>query len=162
VKKKFDGIVRRLGHDIPASYIGSGDLISSDLFSDLSGAAIPHSGKAVSPKHDIIIIAGKNFGTGRCDGELFNNLRSAGTIAIIADSFSRDFYRGAVNHGIAVMESPSAYEKIGDDEAISIDLECGEIRSQQGITKISPIPEIQFKIYLAGGLLPYTKKLLGR
>jgi 3-isopropylmalate dehydratase small subunit len=162
MKKKFEGIVRHLGHDVQAGQIEVREPLSGDLFSTLSTPQTPRTAISKVPKQDIIIVAGRNLGTGKCDSGLFTNLRKSGITAIIAESVSRGFYRGAINHGIAVIESSDAHDKFSNGEVISIDLESGEIQSQGIVTRTGAYPDMHFKIYLAGGLISYTKKLLGK
>jgi 3-isopropylmalate dehydratase small subunit len=162
MRKKLECQVRHLGDDVPAIQIDSSDQTSNDLFSGLADPTpvrVPVSG---NHRSDTVIVAGKNFGIGDFERDLFLNLKKCGITAMIANSFSRDFYRGAVNHGIAVIENSKAHAILNDGETIFIDLENGEIKAAQGILKINPIPDVQYKIYLAGGLIPYTRKLLGK
>jgi 3-isopropylmalate dehydratase small subunit len=162
MKRKLECQVRYLGDDVPASQISRSDQTSNDLFSGLAEAAIKMTIVPAGHRYETVIVAGKNFGIGDCERDLFLNLKKCGTLAIIANSFSRDFYRGAVNHGIAVIENSEAHAILNDGEMVFIDLENGEIKAAQGIFKINPLPDVHFKIYLAGGLIPYTRKLLGK
>jgi len=162
MKKRLECQVRHLGDDVSASQINSGDQVSNDLFAGLTDTTAVRGIGPQGHRSDTVIVAGKNFGIGDCDRDLFINLKKCGTTAIIANSFSRDFYRGAVNHGIAVIENSEAHAILNDGDMVFIDLENGEIKGTQGIFKMSPIPDVHFKIYLAGGLIPYTRKLLGK
>jgi 3-isopropylmalate/(R)-2-methylmalate dehydratase small subunit len=162
MKKKFECQVRHLGDDVPASQIGGSDQVSNDLFSGLADATPIKKMLSGGNRSETVIVAGKNFGNGDCEYDLFLKLKKCGTMAIIANSFSRDFYRAAINHGIAVIESPDVHSLLNDGEMIFIDFENSEIKATQGILKINPMPDVHFKIYLAGGLIPYTRKLLGK
>ena len=162
MKKKFECKIRQFGDDFPASMINSEDQASGDLFSGLTDISLSRTGKSPGSKSETVLVAGKNFGQGHIERNLFVNLKNSGTMAIVADSIARDFYRGAVNHGIAVIENAEAKLKFQDGESIVIDLESCEIKSSQNVIKINSVPDLHYKIYLAGGLIPYTRKLMGK
>ena len=162
MKKKFECTVRYFGDDFPAAQIESGNQISGDLFSGLNDLAVSKTGKHISQKGDTAFVGGKNFGHGYCGHALFQNIKNNGTVAIIANSITRDFYRGAINQGLAVIEIPDTILNFRDGESITIDMEKGEIKTAQGTIAIGILPDLHYKIYLAGGLIPYTKKLMGK
>jgi len=160
MKKKIEGRVRRLGHDIHVDQIKEGLGMAVDLFSRDSTAKT--GGHTVNPKSTAIIIAGRNFGRGRDEADTITEIKAFGIGGIVASSFGRDFFRDAVNHGLAVVESTEAFEAIADGESISIDIENSEIACLKGPIKIAGFPEIFTKIYHSGGLIPYARKLLGK
>jgi 3-isopropylmalate/(R)-2-methylmalate dehydratase small subunit len=107
----------------------------------------------------VIVVAGRNFGT---VGELSETFNSAGVACVIAASFSRIFYRSCINSGLPLIENREAFDKIVSGESLSIDFDKGQITGKKGILSFSPYPEIISKILLAGGLIPHTKKTLGK
>jgi 3-isopropylmalate dehydratase small subunit len=107
-----------------------------------------------------IIIAGRNFGS--IDETMPEALLSAGAACIIAISFSRPFYRNCINLGLPLIENGEAFGKISSGETVSIDFDRGEILCKKGILAFPPYPEIISKILFSGGLLPHTKRALGK
>jgi 3-isopropylmalate dehydratase small subunit len=162
MKKKFECIVRHFGDDFPAGQIDPLERDSGDLFSGIDDIAAKRNHEDCQSNADRIIIGGKNFGTGYCDHELFARLKNGGIIAVIAETISREFYRGAINNGIAVIENAEAAGKFRDGELAFFDFEKGEIKTAQNAIQFEPIPDLHYKIYIAGGLIPYSRKLLGK
>ena len=107
-----------------------------------------------------IIVAGKNFGCGSSREQAATCLKYAGVGAIIGKSFSRLFFRNAVNTGIALVQCPEAVDQIESGETVHIDSEKGELRCKAGTFRFSPMPEFVMGIIRDGGLIPHTKKKL--
>ena len=59
-----------------------------------------------------IVVAGKNFGCGRSREQAATCLKYAGVGAVIANSFSRLFFRNAINAGLPLVQSPEASARI--------------------------------------------------
>jgi 3-isopropylmalate dehydratase small subunit len=162
MKKKFECIVRQFGDDFPAALIESNEPVSGDLFSGLPELSSKIGSRTTSEKSEYVLVAGKNFGHGHYDRDLIPKLKSSGTVVIIAESIARHFYREAINCGIAVIENTEIRQKFLDRESVSIDLENCEIKTAQNMIKINPIPDLLYKIYLSGGLISYTRRLIGK
>ena len=160
MKKKIEGRARRLGHDIHFDHIQESLGMEIDLFSGHSGRKAPE--RAGISKTSAIIIAGRNFGRGKNDNQTIDAIKAFGIGGIVASSFGRDFYRGAVNQGLAVIECLEAFETINDGESVAIDMENSQIICAKGPIKIAGFPEIFSKIYFSGGLIPYTRRLIGK
>ncbi len=109
-----------------------------------------------------IIVAGKNFGMGSSREQAVTSLKYAGISAIIAKSFSRIYFRNAINQGIPAIESPEAVDSIENGETIEIDFKEGKIKTSKGVFSFPPFPEKMLEILEAGGLVNYTRKKLGK
>ena len=108
-----------------------------------------------------IIVAGFNFGCGSSREQAATSLKYAGIICVVAKSFSRIFFRNAINQGLALVESKEAPDQIQTGETITIDFASGELTTSQD-KKISfpPLPEFLMGILEDGGLIPHVKKSL--
>jgi 3-isopropylmalate/(R)-2-methylmalate dehydratase small subunit len=109
-----------------------------------------------------IIVAGRNFGADRDFGSELSSITKLGVACIIAVAFSRRFYRIGINSGLPLIECPEAYDEIIDGEKIEIDFERWTIMYKQGSIAFNPYPDIISKILLSGGLIPQTRKSLGK
>lgn len=107
-----------------------------------------------------IIVAGKNFGCGSSREQAAFCLKYAGVAAIIAPSFSRLFFRNAVNAGLALITNKEVQEWTDKDEEIEIDFEKGQITSRGRDFPFPPIPQNVLEIVNDGGLIPHLKKKL--
>jgi 3-isopropylmalate/(R)-2-methylmalate dehydratase small subunit len=108
-----------------------------------------------------IIVAGSNFGCGSSREQAATSLKHAGIACIIAKSFSRIFFRNAINQGLALVQSKEVPDNIQEGETITIDFASGEITNSQN-QKLSfpPLPEFLMGILQDGGLIPHVKKSL--
>jgi len=110
-----------------------------------------------------IIVAGKNFGCGSSREHAPLALKHAGVGAVVAKSFSRIFFRNAINIGLSVAISKDAREAIKEGESIAIDLEAGFIMKENGKRiAIEGYPEFLLEILKDGGLLQNLKKKFGK
>lgn len=105
---------------------------------------------------DILIVHGKNFGSGSSRQQAVDCFLSLGIQAIMAESFGAIYERNAINAALPVLTCKS-FEvldlKHGDK--ISIDLRTGLIRNISGNkqTFADPFSAVQMEIYQNGGLL---------
>jgi 3-isopropylmalate/(R)-2-methylmalate dehydratase small subunit len=107
-----------------------------------------------------VIVAGKNFGCGSSREQAAACLRYAGVQAVVAKSFSRIYFRNAINLGLAVLQSLDAPDALKSGDEIEIDFAGGRILSAGRVFKFFPLPESVMGIVQAGGLLEWTKKKL--
>ena len=112
-----------------------------------------------------IIVAGKNFGCGSSREQASFCLKYAGVSAIIAVSFSRIFFRNAINAGLPAVTCAEAVDEIEPGDTLEIDFRKGvlEVVGSSGRRKFvfPPMPESVLGILESGGLIPYTRKVLG-
>jgi 3-isopropylmalate/(R)-2-methylmalate dehydratase small subunit len=120
----------------------------------------PSFAKNVQPGD--VIVAGKNFGCGSSREQAAACLRYAGVQAVVAKSFSRIYFRNAINLGLAVLQSPDAPDALQSGDEIEIDFPGGRILSAGRIFTFFPLPESVLGIVQAGGLLEWTKKKLAK
>ncbi|MDW7971131.1 MAG: 3-isopropylmalate dehydratase small subunit [Nitrososphaerota archaeon] len=110
-----------------------------------------------------IIVAGKNFGCGSSREHAPIALKYAGIGAIVAKSFSRIFFRNAINIGLPVVPSKEARDLLREGELITINLEDGYIEEENGRRiAIEKYPEFLLEILKDGGLIENLKRKLGR
>jgi len=107
-----------------------------------------------------IIVAGKNFGCGSSREQAATSLKSAGIACVVAKSFSRIFFRNAINQGLALVQSEKAHEFAEEGEQITIDFDIGELILNDKKLNFAPLPDFIAEILKSGGLIPYIKKKL--
>ena len=103
-----------------------------------------------------VLVAGKNFGCGSAMEVAVTAVLGAGIRAVVARSFSRTYYRNAVNNGLLPVECDTGGISEGDRLAIGE----GEVRNETTgvILPVAPLQEIMQQIVSAGGLVPYMKR----
>jgi len=109
-----------------------------------------------------IIVAGKNFGCGSSREQAAICLKEAGVGAIVAKSFSRIYFRNCINIGLPMVTSSEASDHIRPGDAVTIDFKKGRITTPTDTFDFPPLPEAILGIVDAGGLIPYTRKRLGK
>lgn len=107
-----------------------------------------------------IIVAGKNFGCGSSREQAATSLKHAGISCVVAKSFSRIFFRNAINQGLALVQSEKAYDLVEEGKEIIIDFEKGEIILNDKKIEFAHLPDFIKEILDSGGLIPYIKKKL--
>jgi len=104
------------------------------------------------------IVAGSNFGCGSSREQAVICLKEAGIGAIIAKSFSRIYFRNAVNQGIPAIQISGIQDRVKTGDVITVDLEEG-LLSHEGETYPFPsFPKLVLEILRDGGLIPHLKK----
>ncbi|MFO1311605.1 MAG: 3-isopropylmalate dehydratase [Burkholderiales bacterium] len=105
-----------------------------------------------------MLVAGANFGCGSSREHAPLGLKGMGLACVIAQSFSRIFYRNAVNVGLPllVVKAPIAERAQGRDGWV--DLEAGRLSFDGGGTALDGTPPapIVLSILAAGGLMQYV------
>ena len=105
------------------------------------------------------IVGGTNFGCGSSREHAPIAIKGCGISAVIAESFSRIFYRNATNVGVPLLEAPGISEIIEDGEEIEVDMEKGLIISESGKEiEFKKLPPFMLEILESGGLISYLRK----
>ncbi len=114
---------------------------------------------AKNVKKGDVIVAGENFGCGSSRETAALALKACGIKAIIAKSFSRIFFRNAINIGLPVIICKDA-DKIEEGDEIEIDFEKGLIKNlTKRITlKSEPYPKFVVEIIQNGGLINFVRE----
>jgi 3-isopropylmalate/(R)-2-methylmalate dehydratase small subunit len=106
-----------------------------------------------------ILVAGKNFGCGSSREHAVITLQYNDVAAVIAESFSRIFYRNAVNLGFPILEVPGITVEVETGDELEIDANTGRIRNvTKGIeAQGTSLSGLEKEIMTAGGLFGYLK-----
>jgi len=104
-----------------------------------------------------IIVAGKHFGSGSSREIAPKAIKRAGIGGIVAESFSRTFYRNAFAIGLPVVASEAASENIVEGDQIEIELRRGIVRNltQETEYSVSSLPDVLVSLLDQGGLVNY-------
>ena len=117
---------------------------------------VPEFSKKIN-KGDMIV-AGRNFGLGSSREHAPTIIKMAGIDAVLAKSFSRIFFRNAINIGLVVIECDTDGIEQGDE--LEIDLEGGVVKdlTRKKSIKFNSLPAVMTKILSDGGLVEHIKK----
>jgi 3-isopropylmalate dehydratase small subunit len=105
-----------------------------------------------------VIVAGKNFGCGSAREQAATCLIGVGVKAVVARSYSRVFFRNAINTGLVAVECPAAVEAISDGDEVWVDYEAGTVTVGETEYPFTPFPPVLREILEAGGLIEHLMK----
>lgn len=111
---------------------------------------------AENTKPGDIVITGKNFGCGSSRQQAVDCFVSLGINAIVAGSFGAIYERNAINAAFPVISMKHIpFDEIHEGDQLRINLKTGTVEDLTTGKKYyaDPFSEVQFKIYVKGGLL---------
>lgn len=108
-----------------------------------------------------IVVAGKYFGCGSSREQAPTALKASGVKCVVAKSFSRIFYRSAINIGLPLLECDTAAIREGDE--LAYELGGSELinKSTGEIICVRPLPELMLGILKEGGMVEVMNKYEG-
>jgi len=158
----IEGRARVFGDDINTDYIITSrrkresidpQFLRRYLFEELD----PNFAATIEPGD--LIVAGKNFGCGSAMEVAVTAVTGAGIRAVLARSFSRTYYRNAVNNGLLPLICDTSRIHEGDrlrieqtEQMIVHNVTTGEA------IPAGALPKIMLDILEAGGLVPYFRR----
>ncbi len=156
----LNGRARRFGDDINTDYIIAGKYtktldfgsLAEHLFEDL----VPGFSKTVVPGD--MIVAGRNFGCGSSREQAPIAIRYAGIGAILAKSYSRIFFRNAINQGIPAFLCDTDSIAEGDRVVVDIGSTAVELPDRGTTIPMTPLSPVMLDILKEGGLVEYLKR----
>lgn len=104
-----------------------------------------------------IFVAGRNFGCGSAREQAVTAIQGLGIKAVVAASFSRTFYRNAINSGLPIVECPDLHAAVQEADEIEIDIPAGQIRHRGAIYTFPKFPDSMQQLLDLGGLAEYLK-----
>jgi len=106
-----------------------------------------------------LIVAGRNFGCGSAMEVAVTAVVGAGVRAVLARSFSRTYYRNAVNNGLLPIVCDTSGIREGDGITVLCDPIFAVRNERTGdVLPADSLPPIMWAILDAGGLVPYFQK----
>jgi 3-isopropylmalate/(R)-2-methylmalate dehydratase small subunit len=111
-----------------------------------------------------VIVAGRNFGSGSSREQAPEIIKELGIRCVVAASFSRLFYRNALNNGLLVIESAALPPLVDTGSVVGIDLErclfrVGGDGSQAQEVPFGKIPDQLMDMVATGGLVAYWSRV---
>ena len=144
---------------IPARYLTTSDPaeLAAHALEDLDPTFV----QRVAPGD--VLVVGTNFGCGSSREHAPIALKAAGVRAVVAESFSRIFFRNAINTGLAVATCPEAVASTEEGDEVEVDPGTGLVRNLTTQTEFEAeaLPPFVLEIASAGGLVPWVKERLG-
>lgn len=156
------GRVWKYGHNIDTDVIIPGKYMGLKTLEE----QLPHTMEGVDPdfankvKPGDIVVAGRNFGCGSSRETAATLLKALGVAAVMAESFSRIFFRNAINQGLLLVECNGIHGAVDEGDLV-------EYRSDSGVVRVvgkdielrsAALPEFLLDILRDGGAIPNFEK----
>ncbi len=160
----LNGRARVLGDDINTDYLISStrkkesldpQVLRRYLLEDVD----PDFARSV--KDGDMLVAGQNFGCGSAMEVAVTVVLGAGIRAVVARSFSRTYWRNALNNGLLVLVADTRGIQDGDALQLRLDGPAPELCVlSEPLRRITcePMPPFMLDMRAAGGLVPYLRK----
>lgn len=110
-----------------------------------------------------VIVAGRNFGCGS-SRPAAQNFITLGIGCVIAESFSRLFFRSSVHLGFPILYCRGVRDAFEEGDILAADFDGGEVRNVTSgqILQADPLPEVAMNILRAGGVVALLKQEYGK
>jgi 3-isopropylmalate/(R)-2-methylmalate dehydratase small subunit len=156
-------VVLKLGDDVSTDIIYPGRFMATVLPTETPQYAFADHAefnrrlKAREIPAGSIIVAGKNFGCGSSREQAASCIKGY-EITVVARNVARIFMQNGINLGLNMIICPS----IEADEGDELEIASGEVinRANGRRFPFEPLPKARQAIIDAGGLIPYTRRLL--
>jgi 3-isopropylmalate/(R)-2-methylmalate dehydratase small subunit len=159
----IDGRARVVGDDVNTDYIIAStrkrDTLDEQVLRRyLLETVDPSFAASITPGD--VLVAGANFGCGSAMEIAATVILAAGLPAVVAASFSRTFFRNAVNNGLVPIECDTS--GIAEGDRLSISLAPSGVyvvNRTRGVTvEGSSLPPMMAAILDAGGLVEFVRR----
>ena len=160
---RLDGRARRLGDNVNTDYIITStrkrDTIDEQVLKQWLLETLDPA-FAASVREGDMLVAGHNFGCGSAMEVAVTVILAAGIKAVLAQSYSRTFYRNAINNGLIAVQCNTAAIEESDPLAVTLEGEIVTVVDPaKGLTLHGrPITGIMLDILGHGGLVPYMRE----
>jgi 3-isopropylmalate/(R)-2-methylmalate dehydratase small subunit len=161
---KVSGPVVKFGNNVDTDVILPGKFL---ILTDPKELA-KHAMEGLDPtfpekaKKGIVVVGGKNFGSGSSREQAPLALKYSGVKCVVAESFARIFFRNSINIGLPVVECKGISKAAENGDELAVDLDKGEVRntSKSKTLQATKLPAFILEILSDGGLIENLQKRL--
>lgn len=106
-----------------------------------------------------ILCAGRNFGCSSGRAIAPKAIRAVGIAVVLAESFSRTFYRNGHEVGLPILEVADLRGRVSDGDLLRVHLEAGQVDNLSTGRKLrgAPPPPFLLAMLKAGGIIPLVR-----
>jgi 3-isopropylmalate dehydratase small subunit len=162
MKMSFAGRAWRLGDAINTDVIVSGKLLHLTLEDMLAQVLKPVRPELAGSfaKGDVLLV-GKNFGCGSSREQAPVALQKLGASVIVAESFSRIFYRNCLAIGLPVAVLRDRADFVADLDRVEVDLDTSKLTHVPSgrSAMLQPTPAEVRSLFEQGGIIPLLKQI---
>ena len=156
----IEGNCWKFGHNIPTDLITPTHIMwktPKEMAKHVLETANPDFPVNVKPGD--ILVAGRNFGCSSGRALAAKALKATGIGCILAELFSRTFYRNGHEIGLPLLEVPGVHDLVETGHRIRVDIVRGTVENLTTGKSIAGNPPSEFLLEMvqAGGLIPLLK-----
>jgi 3-isopropylmalate/(R)-2-methylmalate dehydratase small subunit len=156
----FEGTCWKFGHNIPTDMITPAHIMfktAGEMAKFVLETLNPEFPKKVQPGD--ILVAGRNFGCSSGRALAAKALKATGVGVIVAEMFSRTFYRNGAEIGLPLLEAPGIHDMVATGDSLRVDIASGLVENLTSGKSLhgKPLPEFLLEMVQAGGLIPLLK-----
>jgi 3-isopropylmalate/(R)-2-methylmalate dehydratase small subunit len=156
----FEGNCWKFGHNIPTDLITPTHIMFKGV-----GEMAKHVLETANPDFPVhvkpgdILVAGRNFGCSSGRALAAKALKATGIGAIIAELFSRTFYRNGHEIGLPLLEMSGVHDLVETGDRIRVDIEQGTVENLTKGKSLQGTPPSGFLLEMlqTGGLIQLLK-----
>ena len=156
----FEGNCWKFGHNIPTDEITPTSVVWKS-FSEMA----KHVLESLNPDFPVkvqkgdIIVAGRNFGCSSGRAIAPKAIKATGVAAVVAEGFSRTFYRNGHEVGLPILEVAGIHDLVNHGDRLRVDITTGTVTDLTTGKTLNgtPAPEFLLQMLQAGGLIPFLK-----
>jgi 3-isopropylmalate/(R)-2-methylmalate dehydratase small subunit len=156
----FEGNCWKFGHNIPTDMMVPAAVTfggMSEMVKHVLENANPDFPKQVKPGD--LIVAGRNFGCSSGRAIAPKAIKGTGVSVIVAELFSRTFYRNGHEIGLPLLEVAGVHDLVETGDRVRVDIQQGIVENLTSGKSLrgTPPPEFLLEMVKAGGLIPLLK-----
>jgi 3-isopropylmalate/(R)-2-methylmalate dehydratase small subunit len=161
----LEGNCWKFGHNIPTDMITPTNVVMrgmAEMVKHVLENANPDFPRKVQPGD--IIVAGRNFGCSSGRAIAPKAIKATGVGAVLAEFFSRTFYRNGPEIGLPILEVHGIHDLVETGHRLRVDIEQGLVTNLTTGASIQGVPPsgLLLDMLRAGGLIPLMKSDAGR
>jgi len=156
----FEGTCWKFGHNIPTDEIAPTHVVWKS-FPEMA----QHVFESLNPEFPVkvqkgdIVVAGRNFGCSSGRAIAPKAIKATGVGGIVAERFSRTFYRNGHEIGLPILEAPGIHDLVETGHRLRVEIEKGLVTNLTTGKTLAAVPPPAFLLEMlrAGGLIPFLK-----
>lgn len=156
----FQGRCWKFGDNIPTDALTPAHVMfmtPKEMAAFVLEAVNPEFPKQVRPGD--ILVAGRNFGCSSGRALAAKALAATNLGAVVAEQFSRTFYRNCLEIGLPLLEAPGVHALVNDGDEVRVDIKAATFENRTTGQSLQGTPPSPFLLTMlqAGGLIPLLK-----
>jgi len=162
MEKLLKGKVLVVGDNVDTDIIYPGRFLELTDHKEIGSHCLAGISEDIAPSFPKggIVVGGRNFGCGSSREHAPIALINMGAGAVLADSFSRIFFRNGINLGLPLIVCKGIAQKVKNGQTLDVDIDSGRVTIVETgeILQAEALGDKAMEILSEGGIKPMMKK----